>query len=110
METIGSDPLLAYLKLTQNTVRRRKQRSHPHGFVPYYGGYPRPLLYAIYHNLLFLERKLLRNECYINHLDGLQWNVDFVYESKAGALHRVKTEHDTQQFATHVFSVIMIGF
>lgn len=27
MEIIGSDPLLAYLKLTQNTVRRRKQRS-----------------------------------------------------------------------------------
>lgn len=27
MEIIGSDPLVAYLKLTQNTVRRTKQRS-----------------------------------------------------------------------------------
>jgi hypothetical protein len=73
-------------------------------------GYPRPLFYAIYHNLFFLERKLLRDECYINHLDGLQWNVDFVHESVAEALHRVKTEHDAPQLATHLFSVIMIGF
>jgi hypothetical protein len=63
MEIIGSDPLLAYLKLTQDTVRRRKQRSHPYGFVPV----------SWWCNVLFRLATFTLNSALNSTLKGLGW-------------------------------------